>query len=245
MATRLSRRSYLADGVTIAEVTFESRSGVNPLSLEVVRGLREQLAALAGAAAPHALVIRSEGRCFCAGADVKEFRGFDVDGFRHYMTEVLGLYADLIEAPRPILSLVHADALGAGAALALCSDFVLAADTARFAFPEAQRGLAGGGYLMPRLIGRQRAAEMVLLGRSMSAARAEALGLVNEVCAADQLDERARAWIAEMAAIDPRAFAVGKRSLAGGLSVDLRQAMDWHIQAQTEAFSRMTALDFG
>ena len=48
-----------------------------------------------------------------------------------------------------------------------------------------------------------------------------------------------------MAAIDPGAFAVGKRSLAGGLSVDLRQAMDWHIQAQTEAFSRTSVIDLG
>ncbi|MBU6273112.1 MAG: enoyl-CoA hydratase/isomerase family protein [Betaproteobacteria bacterium] len=236
MSTRLSCRSLCIEGVAFGEVTLSSANGVNPLSLSAVRALREQLAALAGPQAPHGLVIRAEGRFFCAGADVKEFRDFDADRFRGYMTEVLGLYADLIDAPRPILSLVQADALGAGAALALCSDFVLAADPVRFAFPEAQRGLAGGGYLMPRLIGRQRAAEMVLLGRPLSAQRAEQLGLVNEVCAPEAFAARTRAWLAEIAAIAPGAFAVGKRSLAGGLSVDLRQAMDWHVQAQTEAF---------
>lgn len=241
MSTRLRYTERDAHGVRFGELHLASDSGVNPLSTAVVQGMRARLAAMRGADAPHALLVTAEGRCFCAGADVKEFRGFDARAFRDYMTEVLTLYAEMIELDRPIVSLVHADARGGGAAVALCSDFVIAADRARFALPEAHRGLAGGGYLMPRLVGKQLAAEMVLLGRDYSAEEMRRLGLVNDLCAVEALDARADALCAELARIPPSAFAVGKRSLAGGLTVGLREAMCWHVDAQTAAFASARA----
>jgi enoyl-CoA hydratase/carnithine racemase len=152
------------------------------------------------------------------------------------MADVLDMYAEMTEVRKPVISLVHADARGGGAAVALFSDFVIAADTARFALPEAHRGLAGGGYLMPRLVGRQRAAEMVMLGRTYSAADMLAMGLVNEVCAASEIEASAARLCAELGTIPPGSFAVSKRSLAAGLSVGLREAMAVHVEAQTEAF---------
>ncbi len=127
---------------------------------------------LDGGGSIRALLFSSEGRSFCAGADVKEFRTFDATSFRRYMTDVLAMYAEMIELRKPIICRVHADARGAGAALAFCSDFVIAAEQVKFALPEAHRGLAGGGYLMPRLMGKHRAAEMVRSGAT--AAQTEA-----------------------------------------------------------------------
>ena len=236
--TRLTYDERQVAGITLGEIWLDSDSGVNPLSGSTVRAMRERLRGLALVGGPHAVTVSARGRCFCAGADVKEFRRFDEAAFRDYMTEILAMYADLIEVGKPIISVVHADARGGGAALAFCSDFVVAADSARFALPEAHRGLAGGGYLMPRLIGKHRAAEMVLLGRDFSAADMLAMGLVNAVCAAPDLAARTEALVAELARIPASAFAVGKRSLAGGLSVGLREAMAWHVQAQADAFMR-------
>ena len=234
--TRLTYDERKVAGITLGEIRLDSDSGVNPLSGSTVRAMRERLRSVASADGPHAVTVSASGRCFCAGADVKEFRRFDEAAFRDYMTEILAMYADMIEVGKPIISVVHADARGGGAALAFCSDFVIAADTARFALPEAHRGLAGGGYLMPRLIGKHRAAEMVLLGRDFSAADMLAMGLVNEICVVQDLSARTDALVAELARIPLSAFAVGKRSLAGGLSVGLREAMAWHIKAQAEAF---------
>lgn len=236
MPTTLTYQETEAGGITLGRCHLESDSGVNPLSTHVVAEFRALMRSLDHDRPPHALVVSAEGRCFCAGADLKEFRAFDADSFSAYMVEVLAMYAEMIELRKPIVCLVHADARGGGAALALCSDFVIAADSARFALPEAHRGLAGGGYLMPRLVGKQRAAELVLLGREVSAAQMLQWGLVNEVCAPAELDRRGAAWCDELARIPAGAFAVGKQSLAAGLSIGLREAMARHVEVQTEAF---------
>ena len=89
-----------------------------------------------------------------------------------------------------------------------------------------------------RVLGKHRAAEMVLLGRTFSARVMLAWGLVNEVCAPEALDMRAQALCEELAAVPAGAVAVAKRSLAGGLALGLREAMDQHVAAQTEAFAR-------
>ena len=236
MPTTLTYQEAEAGGVTFGRCHLASDSGVNPLSTHVVAEFRALMRTLDHDRSPHALVISAEGRCFCAGADLKEFRGFDTAAFRAYMADVLAMYLEMIELRKPIVCLVHADARGGGAALALCSDFVVCADSARFALPEAHRGLAGGGYLMPRLVGKQRAAEFVLLGREVSAGQMLQWGLVNEVCAPSDLAARGAALCDELARIPAGAFAVGKQSLAAGLSVGLREAMARHVEAQAEAF---------
>lgn len=236
MTTRIEYTQREAYGVELGHLHLSSDNGVNPLSSHVVDALRARIAATGEAGAPHLLLLTAQGRCFCAGADLKEFRGFDEAAFRDYMGRVLALYAEMIEAPRPIVCAVQADARGGGAALALCADFVVASRDARFALPESLRGLAGGGYLMPRLIGKQLAAEMVLLGRDFSAEEMRALGAVNAVCDAAELADRVEDYCDRLARIPASAFPVGKRSLAGGLSTGLREAMDWHVDAQTRAF---------
>jgi enoyl-CoA hydratase/carnithine racemase len=241
MSTQVKYVEQERFGVVMGHLDLSSDSGVNPLSLHVVETLREHMAATHQSNAPHLLLLTAQGRCFSAGADVKEFRGFDEVGFRNYMARVLALYAEMIEASRPIVCAVHADARGGGAALALCSDFVVAQRDARFALPESLRGLAGGGYLMPRLIGKQMAAEMVLLGRDFSAEEMHGLGAVNALCSAQELELTAAGFCERLAAIPVSAFVVGKRSLAGGLSTGLREAMQWHVDAQTQAFTRARA----
>lgn len=236
MPTTLSYQESDIAGRLFGRVHLSSDSGVNPLSTTVVAQFRALMRSLDHDRPPHALIVSAEGRSFCAGADLKEIRAFDAPAFRAYMSDVLAMYAEMIELRKPIVCEVHADARGGGAALALCSDFVIAVEGARFALPEAHRGLAGGGYLMPRLVGKQRAAELVLLGRDVTAAQMLQWGLVNELCAAADLAERSRALCEALARLPAGAFAVGKQSLAAGLSIGLREAMARHVEVQTEAF---------
>lgn len=236
MSTRVLYEERQAHGVRIGEMRLDSVNGMNPLSSATVREMHARFAALHADDAPHAVVLSAQGRFFCAGADVKEFRAFDAPAFREYMSGILALYAAMIEAARPVVCVVHADALGGGAALALCADFAIAAQGARFGFPESHRGLAGGGYLIPRLVGKHLAAEMVILGRSYGAGEMLAHGLLNRVCAPEALAACADELCAALAAIPASALRVAKRSLAGGLTVDLREAMQRHVDAQTAAF---------
>ncbi|RYZ11922.1 MAG: enoyl-CoA hydratase/isomerase family protein [Comamonadaceae bacterium] len=241
VSTTVERTERQAGGRVFTEAWLRSPSGANPLSGDTVEALRALLREQASRRDRHGLFIRAEGRAFCAGADVKEFARFDRAAFHAAMTAILGLYAEMIRFPQPIVSVVQADALGGGAALAFCSDFVIAGRGARFGLPEVHRGLAGGGYLMPRLLGKHRAAEMVLLGRSLDAAGALRLGLIGEVCEAHELEPRAQAIAEELAALAPEGLAVAKVSLAGGLSSDLDSAMAAHIEAQANAFAARLA----
>lgn len=242
MPTRVTYSLRELGGVAVGEFRLTSDSGVNPLSSATVAEIRARFRDLDHAEPPHALLFAAEGRCFCAGADLKEFRDFTEDSFRGYMTDVLSMYAEMVELQKPIVSLVHGDARGGGAALAFCSDFVVAAEGAKFALPEVHRGLAGGGYLMPRLLGKHRATEMVMLGRSYTAAEMHAMGLVTTVCPPEELETAAAALLAEIGALAPAGLAVAKRSLAAGLSLvpgatgGMRQAMAVHVEAQTRAF---------
>ena len=239
--TAIERRERSAGGRTFVELRLSSTSGVNPLSSATVAEIRESMREAAQDAGVHGLFVTAQGRSFCAGADVKEFRAFGVEDFRRYMTSILAMYLEMVRFPKPIVSLVHADALGGGAALAFFSDFVISVRGAKFALPEVHRGLAGGGYLMPRLLGKQMAAEWVLLGRTFRAQDALAMGLLNVVCEVDELEAHAERIAAELALLSPEGLAVAKKSLHAGLTMDLPSAMDAHIAAQTEAFAQAQA----
>lgn len=241
MHTEVQRSERHAGGRVFTELCLVSEGGLNPLSGETVAQLRAALREDAASDRSHGIVLRAQGRAFSAGADVKEFRRFSVEDFRAAMQNILALYVEMVRHPRPIVSLVQGDALGGGAALAFFSDHVIAVQGAKFGFPEVHRGLAGGGYLMPRLIGRHRAAELVLFGRTIDAPRAHALGLVAELCAPDELEQRAQAVAEELAALAPSGLAVAKLGLALGLGDDLADCMATHIEAQTQAFASMRA----
>lgn len=237
----LARSERAAGGRVFTELELQSASGVNPLSSGTVEELRGVLRAQASRSDRHGIILRAQGRAFCAGADVKEFRSFGTEDFRAAMTGILALYLEMIQFPKPIVALVQGDALGGGAALAFCSDWVIAVRGAKFGLPEVHRGLAGGGWLMPRLLGKHRAAEMVMLGRQLDAEQALSRGLIGDVCEPQDLDARAQAVAEELAALAPEGLAVAKASLAAGLSIDLAPAMQAHIEAQTRAFVQSRA----
>ena len=114
-STAIEQLERRANGRSFLELRLSSTSGVNPMSGSTVAGIREILRTQAANPDLHGLFISAEGRLFCAGADVKEFAAFDVQDFRAYMTDILAMYLEMTRFPKPIASLVHADALGAGA----------------------------------------------------------------------------------------------------------------------------------
>lgn len=238
MSTHVCIERVSTGGRAFVHATLCSPNGINVLSSHTVATLREALRGVARGEG-HGLIIAAEGRCFSAGADVKEFRDFTPSDFRQSMRNIADLFLEMMACPRPVISVVQADAIGGGAALAFCSDYLMAAGTASFSLPEVQRGLAGLGYLLPRLIGRHRATELTLLGRRFDAARLREWGLVNEVCDAAELDARRAALCAEFAALTPSALQVAKRSLSCGLHLPLREAIEAHIDAQVDAFGRL------
>ncbi len=186
-----------------------------------------------------AVVLTGTGRGFCAGADL---RGGAASGERVAgdvsRTLRLGaqrLVAAVLDCEKPVVAAVNGTAAGLGAHLALACDLVLAAQSARFIEVFVRRGLvpdAGGAYLLPRLIGPQRAKELMFFGDALTAADAERLGLVNRVVPDADLHKTARAWAERLASGPTRALALTKQLVNASLDTDRPTAFAAEAAAQ-------------
>jgi enoyl-CoA hydratase/carnithine racemase len=156
------------------------------------------------------------------------------------MREVGEVCQQLFDMPKVTIARVDGIAAGAGLNLALCCDLVLASERSRFSEIFAKRGLNvdfGGSFLLPRIVGMQRAKEMILLADIYSAADAAEMGLVNRVVPADQLDGLVAEWTAKAASGPPRALAVSKALLNKSFTSTLAEALDGEGLGQTFQFS--------
>jgi 3-hydroxyacyl-CoA dehydrogenase len=155
---------------------------VNALSHSVRVQLREVLAQSVADAAVEALVICCEGRTFIAGADIREF------GKTPLAPDLPELVEFLATVSRPVVAAIHGAALGGGLELALCCHFRVALPSAKLGLPEVTLGIlpgAGGTQRLPRLIGARAALDMIVGGAAISASKAHALGLIDELLEGD------------------------------------------------------------
>jgi len=163
------------DGIALVRV---DKPPVNAMDQSVRAGLKQAFGELQGKPEVKAIVLACAGRTFIAGADIKEFdTGIADPGFH----EVLRLIED---SAVPVIAAVHGTALGAGTEVSLACHYRVAAEAAAFGLPELSLGIipgAGGTQRLPRVIPFEAAAEMMLSGRPMPAARAKELGLVDQL----------------------------------------------------------------
>ncbi|NUK34235.1 enoyl-CoA hydratase/isomerase family protein [Streptomyces lunaelactis] len=205
---------------------------------------RERIIALLAEASAdpevRAVVITATGKGFCAGADL---RGTPSTGRERIPGDVartirLGaqrLIGAVLDCEKPVIAAVNGTAAGIGAHLAFACDLVLAAEPATFIEVFVRRGLVpdgGGAYLLPRLIGPQRAKELMFFGDSLPAADAERIGLVNRVVAAEELEKTAREWAERLAAGPTRALALTKQLVNASLESDRATAFAAEAAAQ-------------
>ncbi|EFG08521.1 enoyl-CoA hydratase/isomerase family protein [Streptomyces clavuligerus] len=178
-----------------------------------------------------AVVLTGTGKGFCTGADLRSGAGrpgpverVPGDLTRRLRRGAQRLIAAVMDCEKPVIAAVNGTAAGLGAHLALACDLVLAAEEARFIEVFVRRGLVpdgGGAYLLPRLIGPQRAKELMFFGDVVTAAEAERLGMVNRVVPGADLEQTARDWAERLARGPTRALALTKElvnaSIAGGM----------------------------
>lgn len=145
------------------------------------------------------------------------------------------LISAVLDCEKPVIAAVNGTAAGIGAHLAFACDLVLAADSARFIEVFVRRGLVpdgGGAYLLPRLIGPQRAKELMFFGDALTAADAERLGLVNRVVPPKELEKTAREWAERLATGPTRALALTKQLVNASLDSDRAAAFAAEAAAQ-------------
>jgi enoyl-CoA hydratase len=200
----------------------------NALTKQLVLDLAAQLDEAACSPSVRAVVIAGDERAFCAGSDIHEM---NERGFAAILDEErLAAWRSIERFPKPIIAAVRGFAFGAGNELAMTCDFIVAGESAQFAQPEVKiGGLAGdgGSQRLPRLIGRQAAAKMLLTGAPISAREALDLGLIADLVSDDEVLGRAVGFAEAIANNAPLSVAATKRLIRqteeGPLSDGLRQ----------------------
>jgi 2-(1,2-epoxy-1,2-dihydrophenyl)acetyl-CoA isomerase len=207
----------VVDGVST--ITLNRPESANALLPEMRDAIIELLAAADPDPAVRAVAIKANGRHFCSGADVGSIASGNRearvgDGMRRIMQGAQRLVAAILDCPKPVVALVQGTAAGLGAHLAFASDLVVASEEASFLEPFLLRGIivdAGGAYLLPRLVGMQRAKELMFLAEKLPATEAKAMGLVNRVVPAAELEQAAAALLGKLAAMPTGALSFTKR----------------------------------
>jgi enoyl-CoA hydratase/carnithine racemase len=228
---RIDRR---ADGVAAVRV---DRPPLNALSgglLEELAGAARQLGA---EPAVKAVVVFGGAKAFAAGADISEFGG--PDDARAISGRFRAAFGAIGEIPRPVIAAINGVALGGGLELALACDLRIAADDARVGQPETLLGVipgAGATQRLPRLIGPARTKELIWSGRQVKADEALAIGLVDRVVPAADLEEAALAWAGSLASGAVVAMGEAKRVIDRGLDGRLEEGLDLETEAFAEVF---------
>jgi enoyl-CoA hydratase len=172
----------------LALITLDRPEALNALSFDQLQDLNRLLDSIAASDARALLVTGAGDRAFSAGADIKELMGRTLVAVRAGAMLGQSVLAKLDQLPMPSIALINGYAFGGGLELALACTFRLAAPTAKLGFPEIKLGLIpgyGGTQRLPRLVGEARATELILTGRTVDAAEAERIGLVNRVVDGD------------------------------------------------------------
>lgn len=211
--------------------------------------LREALATLNGA---RAVMIAGAGRAFCSGADVGGGAlASDDPGEATYaaLTEHYNpTMTAIAELAVPVVSAVRGPAAGIGCSLALAADFCVASESAYFLQAFVNIGLVpdgGASWMLPRLIGRARAAEMMLLGERVPAAKALDWGMIHAVVADDALDAAALALATRLAAGPTMALGLMRRAMGRALESDYASAMIAEAEAQRAARGSADSMEGG
>lgn len=217
-------------------LTLNRPDAGNAITPAVRNRMIEHLEAANGSFDVRAIVLTAAGeRHFCTGADLRTGRAtppprpegapdrVSGDAARMIRTGIQRLISAMLDCEKPILCALNGTAAGGGAAMVLASDLVVAADHARIIQVFVRRGLipdGGGTYLLPRLVGLQKAKELVFLGDDLAAADAERIGLVNKVVPAAELTATATEWAARLASGPTRTIGFAKRLLNRSLDTD-------------------------
>jgi enoyl-CoA hydratase/carnithine racemase len=234
MADELVLSDVRADGVATLRL---NRPPMNPLSQALLAELAGAALALADDDRVKAVVVLGSEKAFAAGADIKEFG--DQAAAKKIGKQFRAAFDGVAAIPRPVIAAVNGFALGGGMELALSCDLRVAGDTARMGQPEILLGIipgAGGTQRLPRLIGPARAKDLIWTGRQVRADEALAIGLVDRVVPAAEVEETALAWAGELASGAVAAMGLAKRAVDEGLEGSLERGLDVEASAFVATF---------
>ena len=226
----------------VATITLNRPDRRNAFSPEMSESILKAVQDAAKDNGVRVLVLTGTGQAFCAGADVKAMaenasqpggEGMRKDSERGHVSLPILLH----EFEKPVIAAINGVAVGGGLDLALACDIRIASDKARFAEVFIRRGLIpamGGIFFLPRLVGIDRACQLIWTGDMIDAREAERIGLVTMVVAHEELEIATRELAEKLAKGPPLAIQKAKRAIYAGLGMDLQSSLDYAFSALRE-----------
>lgn len=207
-------------------ITLRRPAVLNAMNSRMEDAVLAALEAAAMDAGVRAVALRGAGPCFSAGHDVRSMGRREREG---------SLPAAILRLEKPVVASLHGYVLGAALSLAVACDLRIAARTARLGMPFVQRGVVGGTYLLPRLIGIGRATPMLFLGEPIGGEEAERIGLVHRAVDDAQLEAVTAELVARLASLPTRAIGIMKRAMHESLSAGIEAGLASERGALTAA----------
>ena len=244
----------------IATITFNRPKVLNALNEVSLKEFSHAIDEVALDEDIRVLILTGAGdKSFVAGADITEFLKFNALKAKIFSEMGHGIVSKLQELPIPVIGAVNGFALGGGCEVVIACDFIYASENAMFGLPEINLGIIpgfGGTQRLSRLVGKNRAKEMIFTGKMISAAEAHAMGLVNKVCVQDQLMDEVLNVAKLIVSKGKISLRAAKQAINAGMDVDLNTGCRIEIDAfaiclaspdakeGTQAFLEKRAADF-
>lgn len=224
---------------SVAILTLNRLEKFNAFNREMALALQQYLEEAEKDENVRAILITGSGKAFCAGQDLGEVTGENPVGFEVILLEHYNpIILKMREINKPVICAVNGVAAGAGANIALAGDIVVASETASFIQAFSKIGLipdSGGTFMLPRLIGFQKASALMMLGDKVDAKAAEQMGMIYKTLPAEGFYELALALAEQVASMPTYALALTKQALNQSLSNNLRDQLLYEDKLQQKA----------
>jgi cyclohexa-1,5-dienecarbonyl-CoA hydratase len=210
-------------GEGVAKIIL-NRPPLNIMNIAMMKEINAILESLQGDAESKVLIITGKGRAFSAGVDVAEHTADKVEEMIGEFNRIFHLLGKL---PIPSLAVVNGMALGGGCELAIACDMVIASEDAKIGQPEIKVGVFPpvAAVLLPRLIGKPRAMELLLTGEHIGAKEAAEIGLINKAVPPDELEDATEDFIKKLKSLSGIVIRLTKKAICQGLSLRFEDAL--------------------
>lgn len=231
----------------VTRLTLNRPKQLNALNQQLFRELEQILDQVAEDPAVRVVVITGAGeRAFAAGADIREFEAMGPVEALEFSRNTQRVLRKLETLSKPTIAAVNGFALGGGCELMMACDIAYAADSAKIGQPEITLGIipgGGGTQRLPRLLGKQKAKELVLTGEALSAEEAHRLGLVSKVVPAADLMAEVQALCGKLLSKGGVALRMAKEAIELGSETDLTAGMEIEAKSWSVCFTTQDRLE--
>lgn len=223
----------------VLTLTFNRPAAFNSFTQPMAAALQEQLRSADADASVRCVVLTGAGKAFCAGQDLKEITAENAPTFEEIVGGSYNATVRLIRGlQKPVIAAVNGVAAGAGANIALACDLCVAAEGAKFIQAFSKIGLipdSGGTWMLPRLVGLQRATALAYLGTPVTAAEAAAMGMIHRAFPSEEFVSEVMALAVQLAAMPTQGLALTKQAFNKAFEQGFSDQLDTELELQGAA----------